>query len=101
MSLDLTFIFYTGQVVFSYAQDCLKLAVIMSDFMKRHSPKLVCHLKASGHSERRKHLDLADVIVIFVSDQYVFSQPLVEELHTGLCRQRTEKNSTLIYIIQV
>ncbi|BFZ05756.1 hypothetical protein BsWGS_08795 [Bradybaena similaris] len=90
-----------GEVVFSYAQDSLKLAAIMSVILKTLSPKLVCHLKSASHSRhRREHLDTADVIVFFVSDQFVSTQSLAEELHTGLCRQRTVKDSTIVYFIQ-
>lgn len=91
-----------GVVVFSYAQDSLKLAAIMSVILKKLSPQLVCHLKSASHSRhRREHLDTADVIIYFVSDQFVSTQSLAEELHTGLCRQRTVKDSTIVYFIQV
>ncbi|XP_055896769.1 uncharacterized protein LOC106070936 isoform X2 [Biomphalaria glabrata] len=89
-----------GNVVFSYAPEMVCLAAIMSAIMKRHAPQLSFHLLASSQTQRRMHLDTADLVVVFISDQYLSSPYLVEELHTVLCRQRTVKDSTILYLIQ-
>ncbi|XP_059171978.1 uncharacterized protein LOC131953016 [Physella acuta] len=89
-----------GEVVFSYETGHLNLAAITAAIMKKECPGLVCHLQSTNQSERRMHLDTADLVVFFISDQFITSHLLVEELHTVLCRQKTVKDRTIIYLIQ-
>ncbi|GFN81164.1 collagen alpha-6(vi) chain [Plakobranchus ocellatus] len=90
-----------GEVAFVYAQDCLKLAAILSVLLRKNAPDLVCQMVAENPSHRRALLETARMVVVIVSDQLVTSQPLVEELHSVLCRQRNIKDDTVVYLMQV
>ncbi|CAL1535074.1 unnamed protein product [Lymnaea stagnalis] len=72
----------------------------MSVIMTKANPGLTCQLQAASHSQRRTQLDSADLVVLFISDLFISSQHLVEELHTVLCRQRTTKDRTILYLMQ-
>ncbi|PVD32348.1 hypothetical protein C0Q70_07781 [Pomacea canaliculata] len=45
-------------------------------------------------------VDSADIVVTFVSDDYMASVQHRHELHTALCRQRMTKDRRVLYLIQ-
>ncbi|KAK3763175.1 hypothetical protein RRG08_035857 [Elysia crispata] len=89
-----------GEVAFVYAQDCLKLAAILSVLLRQHAPGLVCQMFSESASQRRALLESARMVVVIVSDQLVATQPLLEEMHSVLCRQRSNSDDTVVYLIQ-
>ena len=46
-------------------------------------------------------IDSCDIVVMFVTDKYLTSNLHMQELHMALCRQRTIKDSTIVYLIEV
>ncbi|GFS26505.1 collagen alpha-6(VI) chain [Elysia marginata] len=89
-----------GDVAFVYAQDCLKLAAILSVLLRQHAPGLICQMVSDSTCQRRELLESARMVVVIVSDQLVGTQPLLEELHTVLCRQRSTADDTVVYLMQ-
>lgn len=90
-----------GSIVFAYATDGLKLAACLSQIIHDDFPNIKTSLLTFNQAEIRKEIDNADIIVIFVSDEFLQAQHHVEELHIALCRQRTITESTVVYLVQV
>ncbi|XP_005097644.2 uncharacterized protein LOC101860892 [Aplysia californica] len=90
----------SGDVVYSFAEDCSKLAAIMCAVMKQRAPGLTCHLRPSNPTQRWGQLQSADLVVMFVSDLFISSLALLEELYMVLWRQRLEDQRTIAYFVQ-
>ncbi|XP_067680129.1 uncharacterized protein [Haliotis asinina] len=88
------------RVVFSFSHDSLRLAIILSELIKQASPGTNCFFISENNKDRLHLLDQAQLVVIIVSDGYVQSAQLLEELHLSLCRQRREKPTRMMYLIE-
>ncbi|XP_067680126.1 uncharacterized protein [Haliotis asinina] len=88
------------QIVFSFSHDSLRLAIILSELIKQASPGTNCFFISENNKDRLHLLDQAQLVVIIVSDGYVQSAQLLEELHLSLCRQRREKPTRMMYLIE-
>ncbi|XP_046575600.1 uncharacterized protein LOC124283651 isoform X2 [Haliotis rubra] len=87
-------------VVFSFSHDSLRLAIILSELIKQASPDTNCSFISENNKDRLHLLDQSQLVVIIVSDGYVQSAQLLEELHLSLCRQRREKPTRMMYLIE-
>ncbi|XP_046575598.1 uncharacterized protein LOC124283650 [Haliotis rubra] len=88
------------QIVFSFSHDSLRLAIILSELIKQASPGTNCSFISENNKDRLHLLDQSQLVVIIVSDGYVQSAQLLEELHLSLCRQRREKPTRMMYLIE-
>ena len=91
----------TATVTFSYVHDGLKFAAILSELLNDASPNIKTTLLSGSAAAARREIDSCDLVVIFVTDEYLKSELHMQELHMALCRQRTEKESTVVYLVQV
>lgn len=76
------------RVVLNYAQDCFKHAAILSKLL---ASDVSCDFLSSQQTSKMPKIqavDSADMVVTFVSDDYMASVQHRHELHTALCRQR-------------
>ncbi|KAK7480324.1 hypothetical protein BaRGS_00028371 [Batillaria attramentaria] len=94
-------------VVFSCAKDCFKYAAALSKFLsleKRMDVKceflMPQETTLSVQPPKLQLLDSADMVVVFVSDEYLTSIQHRHELHIALCRQRMTKDRPVVYLIQ-
>ncbi|XP_046575713.1 uncharacterized protein LOC124283733 [Haliotis rubra] len=88
------------RVVFSFSHDSFRLAIILSELIKQASPGTNCCFMSEYNKDRLHLLDQSQLVVIIVSDGYVKSAQLLEELHLSLCRQRREKPTRMMYLIE-
>ena len=91
----------TATVTFSYVHDGLKYAAILSELLKKTVPNVTSTLLSGSAAAARREIDSCDIVIIFVTDEYIKSELHMQELHMALCRQRVTKNSTVIYLVQV
>ena len=91
----------TSTVTFSYVTDGLRFAAILSELLKKDAPNLTTTLLSGSAAEARMEIDKSDMVVMVVTDEYLNSDLHLEELHMALCRQRTVKDSTVVYLIEV
>ncbi|XP_076463846.1 uncharacterized protein LOC143295997 [Babylonia areolata] len=95
----------TRTVVFSFAQDCFKQASVLSALLKqRGGGRVTCEFLTSTHTEgvqapKLQLLDLCDMVVLFVSDDYLDNSQHRHELHISLCRQRKCGERRVVYLI--
>ena len=89
-------------VVFSFGEDCLKHASVLSHFLRERSEtKVQCEFlmtsQRSGiQAPKLQLLDTADMVVVLVSDDYLASSQYRHELHIALCRQRAVRTNSLL-----
>ncbi|XP_071080878.1 uncharacterized protein [Haliotis cracherodii] len=88
------------QIVFSFSHDSLRLAIILSELINQASPDTNCTFISENNKDRLHLLDQSQLVVIIVSDGYIQSAQLLEELHLSLCRQRREKPRRMMYLIE-
>ena len=81
--------------------DGLKYAAILSELLKKTVPNVTSTLLSGSAAAARREIDSCDIVIIFVTDEYIKSELHMQELHMALCRQRVTKNSTVIYLVQV
>ncbi|XP_012942474.1 uncharacterized protein LOC101852264 [Aplysia californica] len=95
MKLDVT-----GTVTFSYVHDGLKCAAILSELLKMEAPNVSTTLLSGSEAAARREIDSSDIVVAFVSDEYLQSPLHMQELHMALCKQRALKDSTVLYLVK-
>lgn len=94
-------------VAFSFAKDCFTYAAALSHFlMSQKDVDIQCEFLMPQKTTmevqppKLQLLDSADMVVVFVSDEYMSSAQHRQELHIALCRQRTTKDHPVLYLIQ-
>ncbi|XP_076442860.1 uncharacterized protein LOC143281529 [Babylonia areolata] len=89
-------------VALSFTNDCLNQASVLSHLLKKQQggASLTVEMLASQGVQGSKLLDTADMVVVFLSDEYMESAQHRTELHIALCRQRTTKDRPVIYLIE-
>jgi hypothetical protein len=87
-------------VALSFAEEDAKTAGTIKHLLLKQRPNLNISEPRTNATSRLNSLDVAQVIVIFLSPAYINSKELVEELNIALYRHRTTSHQVL-YPIQV